>query len=104
MDPAHIDAHTVDKKQEYAVPYFSHLSFVVPGRFQPQCTHRNQTIPLGQRQRARRPSRVAIPTMLEGEAAYIALSVAISSAVSANEESARSSAMYTGFSPGLVVI
>ena len=58
----------------------------------------------GQRQRARRPSRVAIPTMLEGEAAYIALSVAISSAVSANEESARSSAMYTGFSPGLVVI
>ena len=38
------------------------------------------------------------------EAAYIALSVAISSAVSANEESARSSAMYTGFSPGLVVI
>jgi hypothetical protein len=31
-------------------------------------------------------------------------SVAISSAVSANEESARSSAMYTGSSPGLVVI
>lgn len=42
--------------------------------------------------------------MLEGKAAYIALSVAISSAVSANEESARSSAMYTGSSPGLVVI